>query len=51
MSTLATLRGRIERDQRREAVAPVGEILEHPRICGLIGVEHVQMRTDGAGIG
>ncbi len=42
---------RIERDQRRETVAPVGDVAERPGVGRLIGVEHCQMRTDGAGIG
>src|SRR5579859_6728711 len=42
---------RIECDQRREAVAPVGDVMKRFRIRRLIGVVHLQMRTDGAGIG
>ena len=42
---------RIERHQRREAVAPVGDVVERLAIGGLVGVEHRQFRTDRAGIG
>ena len=42
---------RIERHKRREAVAPVGDVAERLGIGGFIGVEHRQVRTDGAGIG
>ena len=43
--------GQIERHQRREAVAPVGDVIQRLSVGGFIGVEHLQMRTDGAGIG
>jgi hypothetical protein len=43
--------GRIERHQRREAVAPVGNMIQRFAIGSLIGVEHLYVRTDGAGIG
>jgi len=42
---------RVERDQRREAIAPVGDIAERLGVRRLIGVKDFQMRTDGAGIG
>ena len=42
---------RIERHQRREAVAPVGDIVERLSVGDLIGVEHRQFGADGAGIG
>ena len=42
---------RIERHQRREAVAPVGDIVERLPVGDLVGVEHRQLRADGAGIG
>ena len=42
---------RIECYQRRETVAPVGDIVEDFGIRDLIGIEHRQFRTDGAGIG
>jgi hypothetical protein len=32
-------------------IAPVGDIVERPGIRRLVGVEHLQMRADGAGIG
>jgi hypothetical protein len=43
--------GRIERHQRRETVAPVGNVIQSLGIGGRIGVEHLDIRTDGAGIG
>ncbi len=42
---------RIERNQRRETVAPVGDSVECPGVRRFIGVVDLQMRTDGAGIG
>ena len=42
---------RIERHQRREAVAPVGDVIERLAIGGLVGIEHGQFGADGAGIG
>ena len=42
---------RIERHQRREAVAPVGDVLEHFGVRRHIGIEHPQVRTDGPRIG
>ena len=42
---------RIERHQRREAVAPVGDVVERLAVGDLVGVEHRQLRADGAGIG
>ncbi|GCC48831.1 hypothetical protein chiPu_0033187 [Chiloscyllium punctatum] len=43
--------GRIERDQRREAVAPVGDVVQHLQIgCG-IGVVDRELRADRARIG
>ena len=41
----------IERDQWREAVAPIGDVVERLGVRRRIGVEHLQMRTDGTGIG
>ena len=41
----------IERHQRREAVAPVGDVIQRSGIGHFIGIEHLQLRTDGAGIG
>jgi hypothetical protein len=41
----------IERYQRREAVAPVGDIVQRLGIGHFIGIEHLQLRTDRAGIG
>ena len=42
----------IQRHQRRETVAPVGDVVDqHLRIRGRIGVEHLDVRTDRAGIG
>ena len=43
--------GRIERHQRREPVAPVGDIFQRLAIGGLVGIEHRQFRTHRAGIG
>ena len=42
---------RIDRHQRREAVAPRGDGIQRVRIGGFIGIEDLQLRTDGAGIG
>jgi len=42
---------RIERHQRREAVAPVGDVIQRVGVGSLVGIEHPQLRTDGAGIG
>jgi len=42
---------RIERHQRREAVAPVGDIVQRLAVGGLVGVEHRQLGADRAGIG
>jgi hypothetical protein len=42
---------RIERHQRREAVAPVGDVVQYAGVGGFIGIEYRQFRTDGAGIG
>ena len=42
---------RIERHQRREAVAPVGDVVQRLAVGGLVGVEHRQFGTDRAGIG
>jgi len=42
---------RIERHQRREAVAPVGDVVERLAVGDFIGVEHRQFRADRAGIG
>jgi len=41
----------VKRHQRREAVAPIGDGIQCLSVGGLIGIEHQQMRTDGAGIG
>ena len=41
----------IERHQRREAIAPVGDIVQRLGVGDLIGIEHRQFRTDRAGIG
>ena len=41
----------IERDQRREAVAPVGDIVQGRGVGSRIGVEHFQMRTDRPRVG
>ena len=41
----------IERHQRREAVAPVGYGIQRVDVGGFIGIEYLQLRTDGAGIG
>jgi hypothetical protein len=42
---------RIERHQRREAVAPVGDVIQQFGVGGLIGVEHLQMRANRPRIG
>ena len=41
----------IQRHQRREAVAPRSNGVQRLGIGGFIGVEYLQVRTDGAGIG
>jgi len=41
---------RIERHQRGETVAPVGDVVEQFGIMRLIRVEHDKMRADGPGI-
>ena len=42
---------RIERHQRRKAVAPVGDVIERLAVGDLVGVEHRQLGADRAGIG
>ena len=42
---------RIERHQRREAVAPVGDVIQRLSVGDLVGIEHRQLGADGAGIG
>ena len=42
---------RIERHQRRKAVAPVGDIIERLAVGDFVGVEHRQFGADRAGIG
>ena len=42
---------RIERHQRREAIAPVGDIAKRLGVGDRIGIEHRQFGADGAGIG
>ena len=41
----------IQRHQRREAVAPVGDGVQCLRIRGLVGIEYLYVRADRAGIG
>ena len=41
----------IQRHQRREAVAPRRNGVQRPGVGGFIGIEDLQLRTDGAGIG
>jgi len=41
----------IEGNKGSEMIAPVGEIVEHPGIRRLVGIEHLQMRANGPGIG
>ena len=41
----------IERHQRREAVAPVGDVVQQVGVGGFIGIEYPYLRTDRAGIG
>ncbi len=41
---------RIARHQRREAVAPVGDVIECPGVRCLVGVINLQVRADGAGV-
>jgi hypothetical protein len=40
----------IQRHQRREAVAPVGDVIKHLGVGRWIGVIDLQIRADGAGI-
>ena len=40
----------IQCHQRREAVAPTGNGIQRVRVGGFIGIEHPQLRTDGAGV-
>ena len=42
---------RIEADQRRVAVAPVGDVLEQAAVGLGIGLHHRQLRIHGAGVG
>ena len=42
---------RIERDQRRETVAPVGDVFQRLAVGRLVGIINRELRTDGAGIG
>jgi hypothetical protein len=42
---------RIERHQRRKAVAPIGKRIQSAGVGGFIRIVHLQLRTDGAGIG
>ena len=42
---------RIERHQRREAIAPVGNVVQRPAVGRLVGIEHLHVRDDGARIG
>ena len=41
----------IQRHQWRETVAPVGDGVQRLRIRGLVGIEHLHVRADRAGIG
>ena len=41
----------IERHQRGEAVAPLGNRSQRLGVGGFIGIEYLQLRTDGAGVG
>jgi hypothetical protein len=41
----------IERHQRGETIAPVGDIVQDFGVRNLIGIEHRQLGTDGAGVG
>ena len=43
--------GKIERHQGREAVAPVGNMIQRCGIGGFVGIKHLDIGTDGAGIG
>ena len=42
---------RIQRHQRREAVAPAGDGVQGVSVGRFIGIVHPHLRTDGAGIG
>jgi hypothetical protein len=42
---------RIERHQRRKSVTPLGNDIQCLGIGGFIGIVHLQLRTDDAGIG
>ena len=41
---------RIERDQGRKAVAPIGKCIQSAGVGGFIRIVHLQLRTDGAGV-
>lgn len=41
----------IQRHQRREAIAPAGDGVQRLGVGGCIGIVHLQLRADGAGIG
>ena len=41
----------IERHQWRKAIAPVCDVIQRLGVGSFIGIEHLQLRTDGAGIG
>ena len=41
----------IKRHQRGEAVAPFGQGVQRVAISGFIGIVHLHLRADGAGIG
>ena len=43
--------GRVDRDQRRVAVAPVGQRLEQPAVGLRLGFDHIDRRMHGAGVG
>jgi hypothetical protein len=42
---------RIERHQRCETIAPVGNVVQYSEVGGGIGVEHCYLRTDRPRIG
>ena len=41
----------VERDQRRETIAPVGDVIKGFGVGDRIGIEHRQFGADSAGIG
>ncbi len=41
----------IQRHQRGKTVAPGGDVAQRTGVGRLVGIEHFELRTDGAGVG